>query len=135
MIGLANAVEVDALWPHLSGKFQQASDEHGDDLSVAALWHMCRSGNAFLMVAMDGSIPIMGAVLQFQSWEKGSVLRCLTLGGDDMLRWVSDFEMAVMKMMKEGGARRFVFDGRDGWARMLKHLKPKRLRTTYEVEI
>lgn len=77
----------------------------------------------------------MGAVLQFQKWEKGSVLRCLTLAGDDMATWVSAFEGAVMRMMAEGGATRFVFDGRDGWARMLKHLKPKKLRTTYAVEI
>lgn len=135
MIGLANSAEVDALWPRLAHWFQQASDEHGDDLSVSALWQMCRSGNAFLMVAMDGSTPIMGAVLQFQSWEKGSVLRCLTIGGADMSRWISQFEMAVMKMMAEGRAKRFVFDGRDGWARMLKHLNPKKLRTTYEVKI
>lgn len=135
MIGLANSAEVDALWPHLTVRFQQAIDDHGDDLAVADLWQMCRSGNAFLMVAMDGSKPMMGAVLQFQKWEKGTVLRCLTIGGEDMARWVSEFEMAVMKMMAEGGASRFVFDGRDGWARMLKHLKPKKLRTTYEVEI
>lgn len=135
MIGLASPAEVDALWPALSGKFQQAIDDHGDDLPASALWQMCRSGNAFLMVAMDGTRPVMGAVLQFQNWEKGSVLRCLSLGGEDMGRWIADFEMAVMKMMKEGGARRFVFDGRDGWARMLKHLSPSKLRTTYSVEI
>lgn len=134
-IGLASPQEVDGLWPHLVEKFSLAINDHGDDLPVSDLWQMCRSGNAFLMCAMDGSKPVMGAVLQFQKWGNGPVLRCLTIGGEDMASWVSDFEMAVMKMMAEGGARRFVFDGRDGWARMLKHLKPKKLRTTYEVEI
>lgn len=135
MIGLANSAEVDALWPALSRKFQQSSDDHGDDLPASALWQMCRSGDAFLMIAMEGTKPLMGAVLQFQNWGKGPVLRCLAIGGEEMGRWIGEFENAVMKMMAEGGAKRFVFDGRDGWARMLKHLKPRKLRTTYEVEI
>jgi hypothetical protein len=87
------------------------------------------------MVAMDGTRPIMGAVLQFQKWSKGSALRCLLLAGKDIQRWLPEFETAVLRMMEEGGTRRFVFEGRDGWARKLLHRKPKRLRVTYEVEI
>lgn len=135
MIGLANSAEVDALWPQLAPRFQEAIDAYGDDISLGEYWQMCRAGSAFLMVAMDGSRPMMGAVLQFQKWSKGSALRCLLLAGTDIQRWMTEFEAAVLKMMEEGGARRFVFEGRDGWARKLLHRKPKRLRVTYEVEI
>jgi len=135
MIGLANTAEVDALWPQLAPRFQEAIDRFGDDLSVADLWQMCRAGQAFLMVALDGQKPVMGAVLQFQKWTNGTVLRCLILGGNDMDGWLKDFPGAVVKVMKEGGARRFIYDGRDGWAEVIKHWKPKRLRATYEVQI
>ena len=136
MIGLANSAEVDALWPQLSARFQEAIDRCGDDISIADLWQMCRSGNAFLMVAMEDDVPAMGAVLQFQKWEKGTVLRCLILAGEDMGRWFAELPAAVRKIAREGGATRFVFDGRDGWERVVMPLKiPKKLRTTYEVEI
>lgn len=136
-IGLANAAEIDALWPHLSGKFQDAIDKCGDDVSVADLWQMCRSGNAFLMCAMAGDTPLMGAVLQFQKWSKGTVLRCLIIGGEHMESWFSDWIDAVRNLMREGGATRFVFDGRDGWCRALSRSleNARKLRTTYEVDL
>lgn len=136
-IGIANSAEVDALWPKLSSRFQDAIDRCGDDISVADLWQMCRSGNAFLMCAVDGDAVKMGAVLQFQKWSKGTVLRCLILGGSDMSRWLPMLPDAVRKMMREGEATRFVFDGRDGWSRALsRHLENAReLRTSYEVEL
>lgn len=136
MIGLASSAEVDALWPHLSGKFQEAIDRCGDDLSVADLWQMCRSGNAFLLCAMEDGAPVMGAVLQFQKWTNGTVLRCLILGGCDLEGWIPGLTVAIRKFALEGGATRFVFDGRDGWERKIMPLKiPKKLRTVYEVEI
>ncbi|GEM_PF-3971110 len=135
MIGLANTAEVDALWPRLAPRFQEAIDRFGDDLSVADLWQMCRSGQAFLMCAMDGQEPVMGAILQFQKWSNGTVLRCLILGGNDMDGWLKDFPGAVVKVMREGGAKRFVYDGREGWSEVIKHWKPRKLRATYEVQI
>lgn len=136
-IGLANSAEVDALWHHLAGKFQEAIDNCGDDVSVADLWQMCRSGNAFLMCAMDEGDPVMGAVLQFQKWSKGTVLRCLILGGSEIGGWMPQLPGAVRNLMREGGATRFVFDGRDGWSEMLRRSleNTRKLRTTYEVEL
>lgn len=136
-IGLANSAEVDALWPKLSSRFQDAIDRCGDDISVADLWQMCRSGNAFLMCAMGGDEPLMGAVLQFQKWSKGTVLRCLILAGDDMPAWLPDLIPSIRDIMREGGATRFVFDGRDGWGETLRRSleNARKLRTTYEVEL
>lgn len=136
-IGIANQAEVDAIWPEIAGKFQEAIDRCGDDFSVSDLWQMCRSGNAFLMCAVDGDAVVMGAVLQFQKWSKGSVLRCLILGGSEMSRWLPMMPDAVRKLMREGGATRFVFDGRDGWSVALRRNleNARELRTTYEVEL
>lgn len=132
-VGIANSTEVDALWPKLVEKFQEAIDKCGDDISIADLWQMCRSGNAFLVCAMAGDEPVMGAVLQFQKWTRGPVLRCLILAGSDMPSWLSIWTDAVRKMMREGGATRFIFDGRDGWGCILEG--SRKLRVTFEVEL
>lgn len=136
-IGIANAAEVDALWPKLAGRFQEAIDACGDDLALGDLWQMCRSGDAFLVCAIAGEDPVMGAVLQFQKWSKGPVLRCLVIGGEQMAAWLPDWIAAVRNMMREGGATRFVFDGRDGWSEVLRRSfeHARKLRATYEVEI
>jgi hypothetical protein len=133
-IGIANAAEVDALWPMIAGQIQKACSNTGGDISSGDLWQMCRSGNAFLIVVMDDDDrPIATITLQFQKWSEESVLRCLSIAGENMSEWLPDAMEFVSKMARENGASCLVADGRDGWARVFPGAK--RLRVTYKIEV
>lgn len=133
-IGIANQAEVDAIWPLIAAKVQESCEKTGGDMSSGDLWQMCRSGNAFLVVVLDDEDkPIATIILQFQNWTGKSVVRCLSIAGENMSAWLPDAMEFVSKMARENGASCLVADGRDGWARVFPGAK--RLRVTYEIEV
>lgn len=93
---------------------------------------MCRSGNAFLIVAFDDDFR--GAIIvQFQKWVAKHVLRCMAIVGEDMDSWLPLAKEVIGKMAIDGGATSFVAEGRDGWAKVFP--TARKLRVTYEVEL
>lgn len=132
-IGIANAAEVDALWPSIAGHIQATCDVSGGDMSSGDLWQLCRSGQAFLVVVMDDAGAVATIIVQFQKWNRRTVLRCLSIAGDRMSEWLDDALTYVSDMGRNGGASSLIAEGRDGWARAIP--KSRKLRVTYEVEI
>lgn len=133
-IGIANAAEVDALWPSIGQKVQATCDKSGGDMSSGDLWQMCRSGQAFLVVVMDDDQAVVATIiLQFQKWNRRTVLRCLSIDGERMSEWLQDAMAYIENMGRNGGASSLISEGREGWARVLP--QAKKLRITYEVEI
>lgn len=130
-IGIANAAEVDQIWPLFSSRLQSACDRTGGDISSGELWQMCRSGNAFLVVVFDDRGPKAILIMQFQKWTAKTVMRCLGIVGDDVDTWLPAAREFISNMAREGGATSFVAEGRDGWAKLFPDAK--KLRTTYEV--
>lgn len=132
-IGIANAVEVDAIWPLFSARLQKACERTGGDLSAGELWQMCRSGNAFLVVALDDGGPKAMLIMQFQKWTAKTVMRCLAIVGDGVDDWLPLARDFIAQMARDGGATSFVAEGRDGWVKLFPDAK--KLRTTYEVSL
>ena len=132
-IGIANSPEVDALWPTLGPKFITATKRFGDDLSSGELWQMCRSGNAFLVCALDDYGVKMGCVVRFERWTDGPILRVLSLVGEDLASWAHEVKDYLVGMAKTGGASRIVAEGRGGWAKIFD--EPKVLRQTYVMRV
>lgn len=132
-IGLANAAEVDEIWPSIASNVQATCDKSGGDLSSGDLWQMCRSGQAFLVVIMDDNGPVATIIVQFQKWNRRTVLRCLSIDGERMSEWLDDAMAYISNMGRNGGASSLIAEGRDGWSRVLP--QAKKLRITYEVEI
>lgn len=135
-IGIANAAEVDALWPLIADGMQRGCDRTGGASSSGDLWQIARSGNGFLIVIFDGKKIICSSVWRFENWPGGNVFRCLCLTGSDMKTWIRPlFEFATQRMM-EGGARRLVAEGRNGWGRALEkyaNVKTRQLWQCIEV--
>jgi len=131
-IAIAGLFEVDPIWPLISERLQQAFAKTGGDLTSGELWQMCRSGQAFLIVAFEETQLKAAMIVQFQKWDK-PVLRCLAIVGFDMGLWLEAGKEFIWSMAKENGARSFVFEGREGWKVPIP--EAKRLRMTYEVSL
>lgn len=132
-IAIANSAEVDQYWQTFAPRLQTACDETGGDISSGDLWQMCRSGNAFLVLILDGDAFKAALVMQFQKWTGKQVMRCLAIVGDDMAAWLPMARDFIGQMARDGGATSFIAEGREGWTRIFP--AARRLRTTYEVEI
>lgn len=132
-IGIASAAEVDALWPTLGPKFVTATERFGDDLSSGELWQMCRSGDAFLVAAFDDRGVKMGCAVRFERWTNGTILRVLSLVGEDIHSWAEPVKRYLNQMAITGGADRIVAEGREGWAKIFD--EPKAIRQTYVMRV
>ncbi len=132
-IGIATSAEVDRFWPQIAERLQAACIRTGGDISSGDLWQMCRSGNAFLVLVLDGPSVIAALIMQFQNWSGKSVMRCLGIVGEHMDDWLPMAKDFITKMAKDGGATSFVSEGREGWSRIFP--TARKLRVTYEVQI
>lgn len=131
-ISILNNQDADKIWPTFSEKLQEACERTGGDTSSGELWQLCRSGNAFLIVAHDNGFKA-AIIVQFQRWTAKTVLRCLAIVGEDMDSWLPSALEVIGKMAREGGATSFVAEGREGWAKVFPDAK--KLRTTFEVPL
>lgn len=132
-IEIANITQVDAIWPLVSPKFREAIEKHGDDFSPGEVWQMCRSGSAFLVIGHSGDQIRIAAVVRFDRWSNGPILRIIIAGGSDIDEWDTQMYDFIENLAKENGAKRVVAEGRKGWGR--KYPKLKLLRCTYVMEI
>lgn len=135
-IEICNIVNVDAAWPTVAPMLARCMEKTGDDLSTGELWQMCRSGNAFLILEGTPERIRMASVWQFQKWANGSVFRCIALAGEEMAEWLPELTPFIEKIMREGGATRLVFEGRE-WAAHFRKLgrDARKLRSTFTVEL
>lgn len=124
---------IDGLWHKAGALLQKACDKVPSDVTVADLWQMCRSGNAYLMVAVNEEDMEMAAVFQFQRYENEMVLKCLCLGGSKREEWAEMAQEKAFEMAKDGGAKRVVYQGRKGWEKVFPGLKV--VSYIYEIEV
>ncbi len=132
-IYVANAIDIDGHWRSVGPMFNRAIEKCGDDLSTGELWQMCRSGNAFLVIARDDAGILMAAIVRFERWSNGAVLRVLSLVGALVDQWAQDVKSFLSDMAKSNGAQRIVAEGREGWAKIFD--EPKKIRSTYVMEL
>lgn len=135
-IGIANSAEVDRFWPLISAGIQEGCDLTGGAVSSSELWHMCRSGNAFLIVGLENEIKV-ASVWRFETWPSGTVFRCLSLWGKNMNAWIAPFTEFVISQAKIGGTDRLIAQGRKGWERVIRRMfrQSRVLWQTYEVKL
>lgn len=131
-IGIANVIEVDQVWPRIAAGIQ-SSCERGDGEFIAGdFWTMCRSGNAYLVIAFDGLEILMASVWRFERLGDVRTFHCLTLWGKSMRTWLDPAREFVSRVAKENGATRLTACGRHGWMRAYKMRQRGDL---YEVDI
>ncbi len=131
-IGIANSAEVDAIWPMISERIAESCQKTGGAVTPGQLWQICRSGNAFLIVASDEDKILTCVIVAFEKWDK-PVLRCIAIAGWELNEWIAPVFEYLCNMGRENGAELFVFDGRDGWGKVLPGAK--RLRSTFGVDL
>lgn len=95
---------------------------------------MCRSGNAFLMVAHDDETIKGASIWRFEQWQCGTVLKNIILAGEDMGSWIDECSRLASLVGKSGGAKFFTWDTRRiGLERKFPKARP--IRQTYMMEI
>lgn len=133
-IGIANAAEIDALWPVFAEKLEKAARRVGSSMTSGSMWQLCRSGQAFLFVVMDDDGAFRAAiVMQFQTWADKQVFYCMAMVGDGIHEWLPMAREYIGKIGRENGAKSFISEGREGWAALFPDAK--KLRITYEVPL
>ena len=131
-IDIVNLIHVDSVWEHVGPKFQRAFEKAGDDLTTGELWQLCRSGNAFLIIAFEGDDILMATVARFERWGEGLVLRVMSLCGERLKEWAGPWEAFMRTMAKDNGAGRIVAEGRE-WGAVFKDAK--KLRSTFTMRV
>ena len=130
-IGVANQAEIDALWPAFARRFQRGCERCGGDTTAGQLYQMARRGDALMIVALDDGKPVMASLWRFEAWGNDAVLKCLGLAGENPKTWAKEARRFAEKLRDDGGASRFIFEGRD-WRPFFPDAKE--IRRVYEVK-
>jgi hypothetical protein len=131
LIHLVPLNEVDRVWPLLSEGLVEACRRGGDDLTAFDMLAQCRTGKAMLFVALADEEVKAGMVVRPELWGDRQVLRILALTGwgmDVWLPWLLGWDWP-----KQVGIKTVIFEGREGWKRMVPNARV--LRTVYEVDV
>lgn len=132
MIHLVPVSEVDRAWMPIAEGMKEACRRGGDDLTVADLFRQCRTGHALFFVAFVADEIKAGLVCRPEMWGGKQVLRILALTGWDMDQWLPALtEYREWPLALD--VKAVVFEGREGWKRVLKNVRV--IRTVYEVEL
>jgi hypothetical protein len=115
-IELVDQSEIDATWPLIVDRILSCADDMDTDCDPAELFVKCRAGAGFLFVARDGDEVPGFAICVFEKWTKGTVFHCLIMAGQGMKQWRPDMEKLAAEFGRFGGATRFAWKGREGWA-------------------
>lgn len=134
-ITLVPVANVDEIWPLISERVDACLEKAPGAISAGQYWTMCRSGEAFLIIAVDET-GIHGVTI----WKfAGEYLECLLLFGmpgsnaDD---WYGKTLEFGLKLAKQNGCNGIGGNGRVGHIRRVKAQFPsmKIVRQTYIVE-
>jgi hypothetical protein len=131
-IGIANVGEVDLVWPQIADGMQKACDRGSGEFCAGDFWTMCRSGQAFLIIAFDGPVVHMASVWRFERFGDIRTFHCLNLWGQNLREWLGPAREFVTNIARQNGASRLTACGRHGWLRAYQMRKNGDL---YEVDI
>ena len=117
-MGLASVAEIDRIWPLVQSGIQESCDRGTGQYCAGDFWQMCRSGNAFLILAYTDNEIFMASVWRFERVENRHNFHCLTLYGRQMREWLPMAREYITKLARDNGAARLTACGRHGWIRM-----------------
>jgi hypothetical protein len=133
LIAFAASHEVDDLWPLFEQKIKRACERYRSDLTPPLLWKMCVDEDAYLMVAHDGTRPLMVSVWKFYNWPDGLVFRCLCLAGERSREWRDQTLSFAVDTARNCGAKVVTWNGRKGWGGV--YPSAREVYRAYEVEV
>jgi hypothetical protein len=136
-VNITKVSDVDAVWPLIAPQIVKCIEKTPSFMSAGDLWQMCRSGQAFLIIAHD-DVKIHGAAIwQFQSGYGQYIFDCLMLVGKDLDQWAFDLFEAAKSIARDGGATALSATGRIGLVQSLKNHVPglQVVRQSYLVEV
>lgn len=137
-ITLTPVQEVDNIWPVVSPMLAKVFDRAPGYLSLGELWQMCRSGNAYLLIAHDETAIKGASIWQFQRGYGRDIFTCVALAGSGMRDWIRPLFDVAATMARSGGATAISATGRPEWTAMFdRHLPDvfKTVRQSFLAEV
>lgn len=136
-IALIGLQEVDNIWSSIAEHVVKCLKKTPSYYSAGELWQMCRSGQAFLLLAHEGTEVRGAAIWQFQTAYGQTVFTCLMLAGKDMGQWTVPMLESARSIARDGGAKQLSATSRVGLVQTLKKQIPglKVVRQSYLVEV
>lgn len=128
MIRLVQLDQVDTVWPLIAEGIKEACRRGRGSVNPDWLFGLCRRGEAYLFVYVEGDNIRAAYVCQVQDWPSGQVLNILVLCGEGWEEWIPLFRDFCATF----NVKRVVFSGRKG----LGSIKGARLlHSTYELDL
>jgi hypothetical protein len=134
---ISTVADVDAIWPSIAPQIAKCLEKTPSYISAGEFWQLCRSGQAFLIVAHTDTGVKGASIWQFHHGYGRHVFDCLMVVGTDAREWTSDlFEYAAV-LARSNGAAALAGTGRLGLVQILKKYVPglKVARQSYLVEV
>lgn len=133
-VSIVPVSNVDAIWPHIAERVTRCLRKAPSEMSTGDFWSLCRSGNAFLIVALDGEDITAVTVWRFTAF---GYFECMMIEGRGAGEWLKPVLDCALKIADDHGLNGIVGIGRTGWAKLVKKHFPKAKipRQMYTVEI
>jgi hypothetical protein len=135
-IAVVPVADIDRAWPHIAASVVKCLEKAPSYATAGEFWQMCRSGNAFLIVAVDGETIKGASIWQFGQAYGRAAFSCLLLVGTQLEKWSADLVAVASEMARSNGAI-ITADGRIGLIKALKKTVPglKVVRQSYILEV
>ena len=127
-------LDVDQVWHLVAEGIEKSHAGSWDSYTTGKLHQMCRSGEAFLILAHDDQKVWGASIWQFRTVDNKPVFQALAFYGEDVGTWFGDMRERVRHMAKMNGAVSLVDEGRPGMGKLFeKHgAKPQVRAVIYE---
>lgn len=134
-ITLVPVANVDEIWPLISERVDACLEKAPGAISAGQYWTMCRSGEAFLIIAVDET-GIHGVTIWKFSEEYFECLLLFGMPGRNADGWYGEIMNFARQLATQNGCKGIAGTGRLGHIRRVKAQFPsmKIVRQTYIVE-
>ena len=114
--------EIEQIWRHVKPLLDKATPHSEGEMEAEDFLPLLLSGTMQLWVAIENKEIIAAMVSQIVSYPRKSVMRIISIGGEDMEKWMPNFPI-FENWALDLGCTAIEAWGRKGWLRVLDDWK------------
>lgn len=118
-VGLVKPSHVDDVWMTVYDHLEKMYPHSEGELTPNDFYEELTSGQMQLWIAVDEGEILASMITQIIPYPRKTVLRVISIGGDDMDKWIHNLPL-VENWALEMGCSSLELWGRKGWLKILK---------------